>query len=321
MEKSTFSLGLATFQEGQHYLGLSFRSYIEGDIYALDPLLAEHCGEEMDYGRLFAYCFRRFGYPNHGWDDYKELTNYYLSTPHPDMVLRVVPYVGSRTDLQLRFMVTDERHREVEDYARRAQKAWKERSLQWMQANCFPEWMEEWRVYCDSNEEMVQMLGPAPHWKDSIRWMTLPPGGDEGSQERLLSERAHAFYKKWQADYAELEASPAFEYRTADWRNWDDADPLKALAQAAHEALADLRTPVGVRDQNIDAYGESDCDEESLSAAPVAGYPSGALGNIAPVEFSKLHDLIVRLGDGDVVRGIEKASALLSEAVPKEPAN
>jgi hypothetical protein len=318
MEKSTSSLSPATFQKGVRYLGLSFRSLIEGNLYSLDPILAEHCEEETDYGRLFAYCFRRFGYPNSGWDDYKELTNYYLNTSHPDMILRVVPYVGSNTDLQLRFMVTEAKQREVDAYARRAQKAWEDRALQWMEANCFPEWMEEWRAHCDTDEDMVEMFGRSPHWKDSLRWMSMPPYGEADSRERMLSERANAFYKKWWADYGAVEARPAFEYRSADWRNWDDADPLKALAQAAHEALGDLRTPVGVRDQAIDAFGEVNPDTAAVPAAAVAGYPSGALGNVAPVEFAELHKLIAALGEGDDRQGIAKATALLSEAVRKQ---
>lgn len=38
-------------------------------------------------GAQFAYLFRRFGYPISGWDDYKSLVSYYLTTPDPDIIL------------------------------------------------------------------------------------------------------------------------------------------------------------------------------------------------------------------------------------------
>ena len=49
---------------------------------------------KMGYGALFAYLFRRFGYPDTGWDDDKQLVKYYLATPEPDMVLAAHPSGG-----------------------------------------------------------------------------------------------------------------------------------------------------------------------------------------------------------------------------------
>lgn len=42
-------------------------------------------------GAMFAYLFRRFGYPIYGWDDYKSLVQYYLTTPDDEVVLLVDP--------------------------------------------------------------------------------------------------------------------------------------------------------------------------------------------------------------------------------------
>jgi len=38
-------------------------------------------------GIQFLYLFRRFGYPIHGWDDYKSLVSYFLTTPDDQVVL------------------------------------------------------------------------------------------------------------------------------------------------------------------------------------------------------------------------------------------
>ena len=53
---------------------------------------------------LFAYLFRRFGYPNSGWDDHKDLTRYVLTTPMDNVFLEVRPYLGG-----------DYRHRQNND--------------------------------------------------------------------------------------------------------------------------------------------------------------------------------------------------------------
>jgi hypothetical protein len=42
-------------------------------------------------GQLFAYLFRRFGYPSWAWDDDKDLTHYCLTTPLEDVFLTVRP--------------------------------------------------------------------------------------------------------------------------------------------------------------------------------------------------------------------------------------
>jgi hypothetical protein len=310
-----FALALTEPRLNVRYVGLSFRSYLAERNYGTDPFIAEVCGESMDYGKLFAYCFRRFGYPNTGWDDYKELTAYLLSTPHPDMILEVIPYVGDTSHLQLRFMVAEESHRAIEAYAQRDRQAWKARSIAWLESNGLPEWMEEWRQFCNATPDLVELGGECLRWTDTIRWMTFGPMGKPGSVEFTQTQRAHAFYKQWHADFEAIEPYPQYGYREGDWTNWADEDPLKAFAQAAHEALLDLRRPVGVRDLSIDAFGATESEEEGAECAAVAGYPSGALGNVAPEEFAELHRLIVQLGEGDVKLGIGKARDLLSQAL------
>lgn len=46
-------------------------------------------GDEISFGRLFAYCFRRFGFPNTGADPYKEIAEYRLITPMRGLFLDV----------------------------------------------------------------------------------------------------------------------------------------------------------------------------------------------------------------------------------------
>jgi hypothetical protein len=272
----------------------------------------------MDYGALFAYCFRRFGYPNCGWDDYKELTAYHLTTPHPDMILMVVPYIRGQTHLQLRFMVTEDVSRAVDAYARREQVAWRARAVERLEEAGLPEWMEEWRQYCNTpGVGIVEMGGESAHWADTIPWMTLGAVGDPGSEAYLQSSRADAFYKSWMAEAKAAEPEPGYTDRDADWTKWNEDDPLKPLAEAACVALKDLSRPVGVRDLAINAFGECEFEEYAAERAAVSGYPSGALGNVAPEAFGELHGMILQLGQGDAVRGIDKAKELLLQAAPE----
>jgi len=62
-----------------------------GDSCKFMGLIDETLGPVMNGGAAFAYLFRRFGYPWSGWDDYKDLVNYRLTTPRPDMVLYLRP--------------------------------------------------------------------------------------------------------------------------------------------------------------------------------------------------------------------------------------
>jgi hypothetical protein len=64
--------------------------------------IAEQVLPKVSGATLFAYCFRRFGYPNVGWDESKNLANYLLTTPEPGLFLEIVPYLGS-TSSQLMF--------------------------------------------------------------------------------------------------------------------------------------------------------------------------------------------------------------------------
>ncbi len=66
---------------------------------------------------LFTYCFRRFGYPSSGWDDYKEICRYNVTTPEPDIFLTITPHCGrSGQDSWLSFGYLIEKALEEEYY-------------------------------------------------------------------------------------------------------------------------------------------------------------------------------------------------------------
>jgi hypothetical protein len=267
------------------------------------------CGERVAYGPLFAYCFRRFGYPDRGWDDYKELVRYYLSTPHPSLVLVVQPRVSDTSYLSLKFLVPMSLRKAIDDFGRRDQQAWAVRAQDWAEQQGLPEWMPEWMTIF--NTEIVPAL---PHLSAAQTWRSAVNSihyelGEEGTREYDLTHRVVEFKEAIEHDYEKIEPHPAYCERPDNHQEWPDDDPLKPLAEAALVALADLRTPVGVRDQAIDAFGLVEPKRLPLPPAASAGYPSGALGNTAAKEFGALHGLVLKLGKGNAKLGITRVLA------------
>lgn len=315
MGKRKFCMKQANMAD-QEWSGLDFRSYIDrGDTKRSlsDPIIASVCGDVIDYGKLFAYCFRRFGYPDRGWDDYKQLVSYYLTTPHPDLVLNITPYVGNTSVISLSFLVGSESSTAINAYAQRELLAWRQRSLDRAEKQGLPDWMSEWLgIYNSEFREAFPQIPMANSWREVLDFPFAM--GEEGSRPYELTGRVAEFRKKLFESYQQVEARPAYYFRPANLQDWNDDDPLKPLAHAAIEALRDLSSPVGVRDQSINAFGPVESGRVQVKAAASAGYPSGALGNTAAKEFAELHNLVLKLGRGSVKRGIAKVLSAVGAA-------
>lgn len=315
MANRTFRTKLADLT-GKHWLSLTFQTYMgphDIDASLTDPILNGICGPAMDYGHLLAYCFRRFGYPARGWDGDKELVTYYLTTPHPGMVLKVAPSVSNVTDLSLCFMVKAELNRELDAYALQERNAWRERARDWAEQQGLPDWMPEWL-----HEANTEHRGFFPDGAETINWRQAielhVPAGKPGTPVYEKTKRACEFRLDMFRKYAEIEAMPAYYMRSLNPQEWKADDPLHALVAAAKATLNDLSTSVSVRDQAINAYGPVESGRADISPAKCAGYPSGALGNTAPVEFAELHTRILKLGKGNAKQGIKKVIAAISAA-------
>lgn len=315
MAKRKFHMKQANLKN-KDWVGLSFRHHIvasEPVVCATDPIISSVVGNEIDYGKLFAYCFRRFGYPDRGWDDYKELVTYYLTTPHPDLVLNITPYLGNTAVISLRFIVEYATNRSVEDYARRDLRSWEHRSLDWAEQRGLPSWMPDWlEVYNTEYREAFPQVPIAANWREAVNFHY--PLGKEGSRPYELTNRVAEFRRGLHDEYCKVEALPAYYRRPADVHEWNDDDPLKPLAQAAIIALEDLRSPVGVRDHSFDAFGLVESSRVCIKPAKSAGYPCGSLGNAAASELAELHSLVLKLGHGSPKRGIKKIISAASGA-------
>lgn len=69
----------------------------------MDPVRGPAVGVEIEYGALFAYLFRRFGYPNVEWDTHR-LARYVLATPRDDLYLVVEPTIAGLTSRVFSFL-------------------------------------------------------------------------------------------------------------------------------------------------------------------------------------------------------------------------
>jgi len=308
--QAAFQMQLATFKGGVRYVGLPFRRLSRADLSIYDPVVFPVMGESMDYGALFSYLFRRFGYPNLSWDSYKDLVRYILKTPHPDMLLEVVPHVTGSTSLMFFFHVPEDVHAAIEAYDNKDFLAWESRAFSWQERHGLPDWMPLW-LKC-LNESVLPAWGVADpavtDWRASLQYaMTL---GEPGNSHFEISQLAEIFRISLYENYESVEPKPPCVPRGEDWSEWDDSDPLKPFAKAAQTALKSLHTPVRVRDSSINAFGAKEYTRRPLKEAPVSGYPSGALGNTAPREFAELHGLVLELGDGDAKKGIANLMAL-----------
>ena len=306
-KKRKFHMKQTKLNEGR-WMGLSFGSYMDSEnkYAALKcPIIRSVCSDEIGYGNLFAYCFRRFGYPEGGWDDYKELVSYYLTTPHQNMVLNITPYVGNTSVISLKFIVKYEELQAIEDYANSERLAWKHRMLDWAEKQGLPDWMPEWiEIYNTEYCEAFNDIPKADNWRQVVNFAY--PLGEEGSRQYELTNRVAKFREKLNEDFTKIEPWPVYYMRPSSLEDWNNDDPLKAFAMAAIEALKDLHSAVDVRDMSINAFGEVESSGVSVKISSSAGYASGALGNSASKEFSELHGLIMKLGKGNAKRGIKK---------------
>ena len=310
MAKAKFRLKQVDLSHGTSWVGLSFYNYIERggseQLSLVDPVISRVCAENVDYGRLFAYCFRRFGYPERGWDGYKELVRYYLSTPNQNLILCIEPSVSTEASLSLLFLTTKELFFQIEKYARKEQDEWECRRCEWAEEKGLPDWMSEWLALC---REQLPILSEyysnykMDSWKDVL---TFPFAFERGTRAASLAKQVKEFNVKIMEAYKLVEPYPQYYERPSNLNNWEEGDPLKPLALAALEALKDLHTPVGVRDALINAFGEVNCARSSVERAESAGYPSGALGNKAPKEFAEIHQRVIDFGAGDVKAGIKQ---------------
>jgi hypothetical protein len=288
---------------------VEFQIYTDNLDEHVDPVLAAVPTQTLDYGHLFTYCFRRFGFPNWGSDSYKDIAQWFLTTTHPELVLCIRPSVLPEPHFSIHFLTSPELGSAARNWERHDLEAWVERKLDWAEAQGLPDWMPEFL------EAYRQRHWPGATWRDSYRGyiaMFIPREGefqlsiapkskDEEEHRRIMTEFAAKV-----AEYEKIEPRPPFRKRSPDVTQWPSDDPLLPLAGAAIEALSDLSTGVRVRDAAINAYGvlPDSADVRVVAEPDVAGLGVADMINQAPQESVAIYQLARRLGNADVKEGL-----------------
>jgi len=299
----TFRAELGALPHGSDYVALPHH-------YLMEPLFTETIGEMVDYGALFAYLFRRFGYPNDGWDNYKNLARYILTTPEPDLFLQVVPYVGNRSALHFTFLIPYEAYDEIHRIEQAPLDAWVERATTWYEAaHSVPDWMPDWM-----EEASAFVARPLDDWKDAFSLLSLFADGHTTEQPR---KTYGAFFEEVMNAYRAIEPEPARATYPDNWHEWPDDDREKAYFRAAAISMGDLQRPVRVRGARINARGRvlDSVGGYTLKEPAVAGWASGIMGNADPRGAYDLHGLALTLGKGNITRGTKDILAAFPDAV------
>lgn len=229
----------------------------DGDL-DVSELAEQVLGPTMHGGECFAYLFRRFGYPNIGWDDYKDLVQYLLSTPMTGLGLIVRPYLGEpTTDLMFSVMMDEELSQRWHRSSPRV--------VEW------EEMFEKARAWAGDRFVLVyearEVCNPAGWYMrdrqegEAATLMERPVlSEDADDEERAACDRQAAFnralIKYWAAEHpAEMEARA--NAREALWAMPQRERPglVGEVARALSEAMEDLLRPTYVRDVPFNILG------------------------------------------------------------------
>jgi hypothetical protein len=257
---------------------------------------------DLPYGAATAYLFRRFGYPERGWDPYKELISWTLTTPDPEIRLRITPYVGADLSIAVRPLLSVGLKRALDLWEGAPRAAWEDRF-----------------------EAHLAGL-PRRSWFSEVEGISARFGLPDRPLMRgllLLSERRGELSPEIDAarsearliltEFQTTDPFPGLRLRPGRPEAFDKDDPLRAIASKLAVTARDLMRGVSVRDQAINLFGPT--EEAELSEHPVSGFPSGALGNASPKGMAELHARILRLGAGDPELGISRVLDLLGPEV------
>ena len=219
---------------------------------------AEEIVGTLNAGDTFMYLFRRFGYPRFGWDGYKELVQYHITTPMAGVVLTVRPNVtGAYT---FGYLLRDDIHQQCEKEERKPYEDWTEQ-------------FEAWAV----KEHDIEIIKMFEQDNDKLNRMWQKWGADKEDRDFASERDAHnAFFTdqeairvKYAEMYKEIAAFPEIlppKDRPAD-------SIMKQVHTALCAAIRDLLRPAYVRDVMIDITGElswDESDEHVMSAVECA---------------------------------------------------
>lgn len=263
-----------------------------GGVFWPNHLIKKVFGQELESGPAFAYLFRRFGYPVYGWDGYKELCQYHLTTPMRGVGL----WVSLKTGVDFGYMLTEKLERVCFVEKRAPYNAWQDRFRSWAKTKGYSA-ISRW----DFTREELDTVG--------YPWMAERGLTDEMLTDEIIRQfwdEQDAKLKVWREEYSAIEPFPE--------RSDDEiyGETRLKVWTALERAMRELLRPVRVRDTVIDIFGRVDSFGrfKPLEESPMAGVGFGWLYDIYEDEHQRERwwdavDNIRKLGHGDLLTGIE----------------
>lgn len=211
---------------------------------------------------VFAYMFRRFGYPRFGWDDYKTLVQYYITTGLDGVVLMVRPaFAGGETfgyvlrkDIDKACMEED-RKPYTELYER----------------------FEAWAIETKGVETMHEYYEPDLDKLNRVwqAWIKKHEPNDFKTQEDaemvFFAEQAN-ITNDLLAEYSKIEPQP----KQVLLEDRPDDSIMKQCYNSLCAAIKDLLQLVHVRDAAINVCGKVRGDVECVAYSSMAGRGVGS---------------------------------------------
>lgn len=238
-------------------------------------------GEKMDGPHLFAYLFRRFGYPNIGWDDYKNLVCYALTTPMPGLYLTVTPYLGNTTSIHFGCLMNYPTRRRMEKI--RWDRCEKHRLVKdrWMRQKLTfgkLEPGEKREVLWEQEGEDKKPTGWILTWKQVGDHKTKWPKKFSSGWGNLVDWVIGDIYRKHHPE-PESAKNKRMARNKRVRENWriGPRNIIYKMNQALEAALLDLKTGTNVRDHNFNAVEGGDHIASEASYYKHAGSTAGYL--------------------------------------------
>lgn len=229
--------------------------------------------EDLATPHAYFYLVRRFGFPQNDCDDYKQMGVYYLTTPHPDVVLRVLILASL---VMFSVLTTRETaracwRRDAAPLERRARKF-----RRWARKNHGITLAGSFDLF---DEDYLPTVN-----REYARWIARNyPGTNlnalaEVSRKRFLAAAQKRFLKIKETEYQKLFKKFVREFPAlrdvrpnayADFKN----GVIGQVRRAACRAVLELRRPVYVRDVyfNVKKY-LSDGEAAKLKTAAYSAY-------------------------------------------------
>jgi len=225
---------------------------------------------DINYGEAFAYLFRRFGYPEYGWDDYKQLVRYHITTPMDGVILTVAP--GTSTKTSFGYMLRNNIEKKCLFEQFRPLYYWKKKFKQWA--------AEQYRVipfdmfYVGTTNREINAAASA--------WM----GVNHHVNGKPTKEEVESFYEykrmqcdKLRAEYSRIEG----HYRRLDlwkWRSLPKEYISRQTMEAICVAIENLLIPVNIRDWYINIKGR--VKDADMNLIPDPEFPDEAIPDTVP---------------------------------------